>query len=84
MIPTHYRAALLSRYTSRRNKIHLAIGWAHFHGLRIEYRWSGAPYRSRLQFQFEQDGAWFTAESYEDDIAPTLKLEKPRNEVGEL
>ena len=77
-IPSHYRTALLSRYNSRQNKIWLATGGSHFHGLHIEYHWTGAPYRSRLQFQFEPDGEWVRAESYEDDIAPTLAFDEKR------
>lgn len=77
-IPPHFRRSLLSRYTSRQNKLWLAIAWRHFHGYHIEWRWDGAPNRSRMLFQFEPDGAFVRAESYEDDIAPTLVFDDKR------
>jgi hypothetical protein len=40
MISSERRSALLSQYTSRRNKVWLAVGWRHA-GVFIEWRYQG-------------------------------------------
>jgi hypothetical protein len=70
------KAALLSEYTSRPNKLWLAIAWTHFKGYFIEWKWQGAEFRSRMMFKFSPDEPFVPAKSYEDDIVPTLKFGK--------
>jgi hypothetical protein len=70
MIPDAHRKALLSSDTSRLNKIHLAIGWAHFHRWFIEYRWKGAFLRSRLEFRFAPEESFVQAKSFDEDVLP--------------
>lgn len=81
--PEAYRRALLSDETSRVNKLHLAISWAHFHGWHIEWRWKGDPpslpsgqMRSRLMFQFAPGAAFEEARSFDEDVVPTFKFGK--------
>lgn len=76
MIPSTHKTALLSKFTSRQNKLWLAIGWIHRARWFLEYRWAGAYMRSRMQFRFEPAGEWYTADSYDEDIVPTLKFGK--------
>ncbi len=70
------RRALLSEYSSRRNKIWMAIGWKHC-GMYLDWRYQGAEDDSRMEFQFEPDGPWVQAKSYEDDIKPNLIFNRP-------
>jgi hypothetical protein len=62
----HRQRALLSKYTSRCNKIALCAGW------RVDWRWAGPRFNSRIEVLL--DGAWTSTKSYEDDIRPKLKL----------
>jgi hypothetical protein len=66
------RAALLSRFSSRRNKMAMIAEYRR-QGLQIQYEWMGEPYNSRLAFMFDGDGRWHVAKSYCDDIRPFLK-----------
>ncbi len=77
------RAALLHETSSRINKIHLAIGWAHFYGWPIEWRWEGQPFRSRVGFRFGADGDFAPARSFDDDVRPTLKFGKEKGDWNE-
>lgn len=75
-LPQSHRTALLTRYTSRPNKLWLVTGWRSRGKWHLEYRWAGVPLRSRMLFQFEPNGPWYQAESYDEDIVPTLKFGK--------
>ncbi len=82
-LPAHFRRALLTEQTSRINKLHLAISWKQLRGWYVEWRWAGEgpelPYgvmRSRLCFQFEPDGPFIEAKSFDEDVVPTLKYGK--------
>jgi hypothetical protein len=75
-IPDAAKQALLSKYVSRLNKIHLVIGWTHFRNWYIDWKWAGNPYRSRMLFRFSPDGNWVQAESFEEDLMPTYKFGK--------
>ena len=57
-IPDSARRALLSKYSSRRNKMHLLIGWTHFHKWYIDMKWEGEEFESRMLFRFSPDGPW--------------------------
>jgi hypothetical protein len=74
------RTALLVETTSRLNKIHLAIGWAHFYGWPIEWRWEGQPFRSRVGFRFGANESFVSARSFDDDVRPTLKFGKEKRD----
>jgi hypothetical protein len=69
-LPLPFRQSLLSQYSSRVNKLWLLITWQR-DGYAIEWRWQGAAFRSRLEFDFG-DG-WQVAQSYDDDIRPNLR-----------
>ncbi len=58
--------ALLSKYTSRCNKIALCVGWG------VAWRWQGQPFNSRIEVLVEN--AWLVTKSYDDDIRPRLKF----------
>lgn len=83
VIPSEHRETLLSKYTSRHNKIWCAIGWKHFHDWHLEWKWKGEPFRSRLMFQFEPDGDFIMAKSYEEDVWPKLKWDNPKKKRNE-
>lgn len=68
--------ALLSPYSSRLNKLHLCISWG------IEWRWQGEAENSRVEVLL--DGHWRACKSYEDDIKPTLELNRPRKSTPVL
>lgn len=72
------RRALLSKETSRQNKIWLAIAWKHFDGLPLEWKWRGEYMRSRLCFRFGPDEPFVDAKSYDEDVVPTLKFGKEK------
>jgi len=64
--------ALLSSQTSRANKLALLAEHRSL-GRFVDWRWQGAPMRSRLEFRFSPRDRFFEAKSYEEDIAPLLK-----------
>jgi hypothetical protein len=68
------RKALLSKYTSKPNKLHLIAGWTHFNNWYIDWKWAGVPYKSRMMFRFNPDDKWIIAESFEEDLLPTYKF----------
>ena len=70
--PQSHIKVLLSADTSRLNKIHLAIGWAYFRGWYIEWKWQGAPLRSRLLFRFHPEDIFVAAKSFDEDVLPTF------------
>lgn len=70
------KRTLLHETTSRLNKIHCAISWAHFYGWFIEWKWQGAPFRSRICFRFGPEESFVPARSYDDDVRPLLKYGK--------
>jgi hypothetical protein len=70
------KRVLLHETCSRLNKIHCAIGWAHFYGWFIEWKWMGDPYRSRVGFRFGPNEPFVAARSYDDDVRPLLKFGK--------
>lgn len=69
------RKALLSKYSSRQNKLWLITGWRHFHNWYIDWKWAGEPFKSRMLFRFSPDEKWIVAKSFEDDLLPTYKYE---------
>lgn len=71
------REALLSKYSSRRNKLWLVGGYQSV-GLYVEWKWQGEPFRSRLLFQFAPDEEFVRAKSYEEDIQPFLEWNNPQ------
>lgn len=75
-IPKAHIQALMSSDTSRLNKIHLAIGWAHFNDWFIDWKWAGTPMQSRLMFRFAPEDNFVAAKSFDEDIVPTLKFGK--------
>ena len=79
MITTEAKAALLGKYTSLLNKMHLVIGWTYFKKWYIEWRWMGEPYNSRMQFRFGPEEEWVIAKSFEEDMLPKFKYGKEKN-----
>lgn len=75
-IPDSARRALLSKYSSRRNKMHLVIGWKYFHNWYIDLKWEGEEFESRMLFRFSPDGPWVQAKSFDEDMLPTFKFGK--------
>lgn len=73
-IPNSYRKALLSKYCSRMNKLHLIAGWTYFNNWYIDWKWAGEPHKSRMLFKFWPDEDWVQAESFEEDLMPTYKF----------
>lgn len=73
-IPDSARKALLDKYSSRCNKLHLMIGWKHFRNYYIEFKWAGRPFNSRMLFQFEPDGPWIQSQSFEEDLLTTYNF----------
>ena len=73
-IPKGAREALLSKYSSRRNKMHLFIGWTHFRNYYIDLKWEGEEFESRMLFRFSPDGPWVQAKSFDEDMLPTFKF----------
>ena len=68
---TDRQKALLSKYTSRRNKLALLADSC---GVDVcDWKWQGERFESRLMFQFEKGGEWRFAKSYDEDIRPGLK-----------
>lgn len=78
-IPANLKEAILSDYTSRHNKLWLVTSWQFSRDFYIEYKWAGKEFQSRMSFQFEENGPWIEAKSYEEDIAPKLKFGKEKN-----
>lgn len=70
-----HQKILISDTISQLNKLHLAIGWSD-RGEFIEWRWTGEPLRSRVEFQFEPNGEWHVCKSFEFDVRPKLKWAK--------
>ena len=81
-IPDSARRALLSKYSSRRNKMHLMIGWKHFHGWYIDLKWEGEPFESRMLFRFSPEGPWVQAKSFDEDLLPTFRYGKEKTKPG--
>ena len=77
-IPIKYRQAILGEYSSRQNKIWLATTWKRFKPWYIEWKWAGEPYRSRMLFQFDLNGPWVEAKSFDEDILPKYKFGKEK------
>jgi len=77
-IPVANRSVLLGKHTSRLNKFHLVIGWTHFNGWYIDWKWAGAQFNSRMLFRFAPDEAWVEAKSYEEDLQSTYKFGKEK------
>lgn len=75
-IPPGARRALLSKETSRQNKIWLAQTWKQIDGCFIEWKWRGEFMRSRLCFRFGPEEVFVDAKSYDEDVVPTLKFGK--------
>jgi hypothetical protein len=71
-IPTTHRRALMSSDTSRQNKLWLVTAW-HERWF-MEWRWQGEPMRSRMAFRFEPSAAFAEAQSFDEDVVPTLKF----------
>ncbi len=76
MMPIAKRQALLSKYTSRQNKLWLVTAWKYFCPWYVEWKWAGDPFRSRMLFQFSPDGKWVEAQSFEEDLMSTYKFGK--------
>lgn len=80
--PLDIRRMLINETISRQNKLWIATAWKQTRGWYVEHRWAGEEptangiMHSRLQFQFEPDGEWHTAKSYEEDVKPKLKWAK--------
>ena len=74
-IPRHMRQALVHDTISHINKLHIAIGRKSI-GEYVEYKFDGDNIRSRMLFQFEPDGSWHKAKSFELDVWPNLKWAK--------
>ena len=70
-IPRHMRQALVHDTISHINKLHIAIGRKSI-GEYVEYKFDGDNIRSRMLFQFEPDGLWHKAKSFELDVWPYL------------
>lgn len=70
------RRVILSKETSRQNKIWLVTCWRYFDGAVIEWKWRGEYMRSRMCFQFGPDEAFIEAKSYDEDVVPNLKFGK--------
>jgi hypothetical protein len=78
-IPDSARKALLSKDSSRQNKLWLITGWQYFKPWYIDWKWAGAPYNSRILFRFEPDGEWIKAESFDEDVLPLYKFSKEKS-----
>lgn len=73
-------SALLSEKTSRRNKIWLLQNYIH-RGILVEWKWSGVPFKSRLQVRPTDQGAshgWLTCKSFDEDVLPTYEFNATR------
>lgn len=79
-IPEEAKKLLLTELISRLNKIHLAIGWAHFKGWFIEWKWQGEQFKSRLMFRFSPDEEFVAAKSFDEDLLPTYKFNKEKTQ----
>lgn len=79
-LPKEFRKVLLSSDNSRQNKIYLAQGWttSKYCNYYIEWKWADRPFRSRLYFKFEEDGEYFKAKSFEEDIFIHFLSDEPR------
>jgi len=77
-VPEKLRQVILGKYTSRQNKLWIVTGWKHFKQWHIEWKWAGDYMRSRMLFQFELNGPWIQALSFEEDILPKLKYGKEK------
>lgn len=71
-IPADFRRALMSSDTSRQNKMWLAASWSQ--RFFVEWRWQGAPMRSRMAFRFEPGSEFAEAKSFDEDIVPTFEF----------
>lgn len=70
------RRLILSKETSRQNKLWLMTCWRDLEGVAVEWKWRGEYMRSRLCFQFGPDEAFIEAKSYDEDVVPGLKFGK--------
>jgi hypothetical protein len=73
------RQALLSKWTSRQNKLWLATTYKYFDGWFVEWKWQGEHMHSRLCFRFGPDEPFVVAKSYEEDVVPTFKFNREVN-----
>lgn len=62
---------LLNHKTSRPNKLALCAEYA-CRGFFLEWRWKGAPMRSRFEIRTSPEDRFFECKSYEEDVAPLL------------
>ena len=69
-LPKELARCLMSDGNSRHNKLWLLTGW--LTEWSFEWRWQGAPGKSRMLFAFD-GGPFKPARSYEEDVLPTLK-----------
>lgn len=76
-LPSKIRKAILSKYTSRINKYWIIKSIQPIYYLK--YKWAGIPYNSRMLFQFEEDGDWVIAKSFEEDLWPTYKFAEKKS-----
>lgn len=72
MLSKTRRKALLGSETSRRNKLALYASYV-AESERVEYKWVGQPYESRLAFRFEGQGDFLVAKSWDEDILSKMK-----------
>lgn len=73
------RRALLSKETSRQNKLWLAASYRR-EGVFVEWQWRAEYMNSRLCFRFASDEAFVEAKSYDEDVVPTLKFGKEKKD----
>ncbi len=68
------RVRLLSNQNSRQNKLWIAA--RHIaDGKYLEWQWAGKPFRSRLCFRFRPEEDVMVANSFDEDVLPTYKLQ---------
>lgn len=77
-ITTEARQVLLSKLTSRQNKLWLATSYRDCDGWFIEWQWQGAHMHSRLSFRFGPEEPFVMAKSYDEDVVPLLKFGKEK------
>jgi hypothetical protein len=79
IIPDHLRKSILSEFSSRQNKLWMVTAWQHFRPFYIEWKWAGEAFKSRMLFQFQPNGPWVEAKSFEEDVLPRYKFGKEKN-----
>lgn len=80
-LPTNSIFVLLNQKTSRPNKLALCAEYES-RGFFVEWRWKGAPMRSRLEIRTSPRDRFFECRSYEEDQAPLLTPLSPRKAPG--